>query len=144
MNASKETFDMKVRLSILWIFVMFNYLYCDVMTIFDSAVLKELLATGQIGPIKFTQGFLLGVSILMEIPIAMILLSWILKYTANRWANVIGGTIMTLVQCSSLFFGTSPTMYYMFFSSIEIVCTVVIVWQAWKWSNPEAITAKLV
>ena len=68
----------------------------------------------------------------------MVLLSRVLKYGANRWANIIAGTIMTLVQISSLFFGTAPTTYYMFFSVIEVVCTAFIVWYAWKWTNPEA------
>ena len=50
------------------------------------------------GSIQLTEGFLLGASILVEIPIAMVLLSQILKYRANRWANIIAGTIMTAVH----------------------------------------------
>jgi len=131
--------DMKARLSTLWIFAMLNYLYCDVVGLYDSAMLKELM-TGHIGAIQFTQRFLLGVSILMEIPIAMVLLSRVLKYRANRRANIIAGTIMTVVQSSSLFFGTPPTIYYLFFSTIEIACTLFIVRCAWKWSEPEVST----
>ena len=33
--------DMRVKLSILWIFVMFNYLYADIVTLMDPVVLKE-------------------------------------------------------------------------------------------------------
>ncbi len=33
------------------------------------------------------ENFLLGAAILMEIPIAMVLLSRILNYRTNRWAN---------------------------------------------------------
>lgn len=32
-----------------------------------------------------------------------------------------------------------PTIYYVFFSAIEIVCTSMIVWYAWKWLNPDVI-----
>lgn len=135
MNTNKEAVEMKVKLSTLWIFVMLNYLYCDVVTLFDSGVLKELM-TGIVGGIHFTQGFLLGAAILMEIPIAMVLLSRVLKYRANRWTNITAGAIMTVVQLSSLFFGTSPTPYYLFFSIIEVACTSFIVWYAWKWPNP--------
>ena len=67
----------------------------------------------------------------------MVLLSQILKYRANRWANIITAIIMTAVQFSSLFFGSPPTIYYIFFSIIEISCTALIVWFAWKWRNPE-------
>jgi MFS family permease len=131
MNTSKrfiEIEDRKVMLSTLWVFVMFNYLYCDVLTLTDPVK--------QVGP-QLTQGFLLGASILMEIPIAMVLLSRILKSKANRWANIIAGTIMAAVQILTLFIGT-PTIYYVFFSIIEIACVLFIIWCAWKWPKQES------
>jgi len=140
MNPNKktvETKDVKVTLSTLWIFATLNYLYCDVLGFFDSATLKDLM-TGHVGMLEITQGFLLGSAILMEIPIAMVLLSRVLKPGANRWANMIAGSIMTFVQISSLFLGTAPTNYYIFFSAIEITCTAFIVWYAWAWTNPES------
>jgi len=63
---------------------MFNYLYADVVTLMDPVRLKELM-TGYAGPFYITQGFLLGAAILMETAIAMVLLSRVLKYRANRW-----------------------------------------------------------
>lgn len=139
MNAIENTakMDTKVLLSTLWIFVMFNYLYCDVVGLMDPVLLKQYI-TGNVGGIQITHGFLLGASILMEIPIAMIVLSRVLKYKSNRIVNIIAGTIMTAVQISSLFVGSSPTMYYIFFSIIEISCTAFIVWYAWQWTKPES------
>ncbi len=131
-----EMTDKKALLSTLWIFAMFNYLYCDVISLMDPEFLKQYL-TGNVGGVHITQGFLLGAAVLMEIPTAMVLLSRVLGYKANRWANIIAGFIMTVVQFSTVFFGSSPTIYYMFFSSIEIACTAFIVWFAWKWANPE-------
>jgi hypothetical protein len=128
--------DVRVKLSTLWIFVMFNYLYADIVTLMDPVILKELM-TGYAGSLQITEGFLLGASILMEIPIAMVVLSRILKYRENRWANMIAGTTMTAVQFSTLFIGSSPAFYYIFFSIVEIACTSLIVWYAWKWPNPE-------
>lgn len=128
---STKTTTMESRLSTLWIFVMFNYLYCDVLALMDAESLKGFL-NGNVGGIEVTQGFLLSASILMEIPMAMVLLSRVLNYRANRWANIIAGTLMTVVQISSLFFGSSPTAFYLFFSVIEISCTAFIVWYAWK------------
>jgi len=104
----------------------------------DASLLNQFI-TGTVGGIEVSQGFLLGASILMEIPIAMILLSRILEYSANRWANIIAGFIMTVVQLSSLFFGSAPTTYYIFFSIIEIACTSFIIWYAWKWPKPQGI-----
>jgi Family of unknown function (DUF6326) len=129
MNTTKKTtgMDKKVMLSTLWLFATLNYLYCDVVTVMDPV---------KHGSIQLTQGFLLGAAILVEIPIAMVLLSRILKYRASRWANIIAGTIMTAVQILTLFVAV-PTLYYVFFSAIEITCTALIVWYAWRWPNTE-------
>lgn len=136
-NTTNGMEAIKARLSTLWIFALFNYLYCDVVGLMDPALLKQFMA-GNVGGVQITQGFLLGAAILMEIPISMILLSRVLKDRANRWANVIAGIIMTVVQFSSLFFGSFPTIYYVFFSIIEMASTAFIVWYAWKWVKPES------
>jgi hypothetical protein len=127
--------DRKAMLSTLWIFVMFNYLYCDLISNMESSVLKGYLE-GHVGSIQVNQEFMLGAALLMEVPIAMVLLSRVLKFNVNRWANIIAGAIMTIVQVSSFFFGTGPTLHYIFYSIIEATCTAFIVWFAWKWSNP--------
>lgn len=116
--------DIRVRLSTLWVFMLLNYLYCDVLGLFDPGLPKNL-----------TQEALIAASFLMEIPIAMVLLSRALKYRPNRWANVAAGAFMALVQVSTLFVGSGPTAYYLFFSVIEIACLLFIVWTAWKWAD---------
>jgi hypothetical protein len=140
MNTSNKTVEMKDRkviLSTLWIFAMFNYLYADVIGGKDPEALKKLI-TGTVGSLQMTEGFLFGAAILMEIAIAMVLLSRVLKYRANRWANIIAGIIHTTAVSLSLFAtGTMPSLYYMFFAVIEIPCTLFIIWYAWKWRNPE-------
>jgi hypothetical protein len=119
--------DMKARLSAFWLFAMLTYTYGDVVTLMDPA---------KHGSIKLTEGFLLGASIYMMIPISMVLFSRILKYQASRWASIIAGTIMTVSLTLTLFVAV-PTLYYVFFSVIEIATTALIVWYAIKWNNPE-------
>jgi len=126
------TSDKKTILSTLWIFVMFNYLYCDVLGLMDPVLLNQYLL-GNLEGMKIDEEFLLGASILMEIPIAMILLSRILAQKINRWANIITGLIMTIVMIATMFIGSGPTNYYLFFGIIEIVTTSFIVWYAWMW-----------
>lgn len=133
MNTNKKTtekIDRKVLLSSLWLFAMLTYTYGDVVTLMDPV---------KHGSIELTEGFLLGGSIYMMIPITMVLLSRILKYRANRLASIIAGTIMTITLTLTLFVAV-PTMYYAFFTAIEITCTALIVWFAWKWRNPEIKT----
>ena len=88
------------------------------------------------GTVKITDGFLLGTAIMFEIPFLMIVLSWVLQYRANRWANIIAGTLFGLAQISSLFLGV-PSPAYIFYSTVEIAALFLIVWNAWKWTNPE-------
>lgn len=137
MNSSAVAMkDRKMVLSTLWIVTLFNWLYCDVMGVMDPVFLRQNL-TGNVGGIQFNEGFLLGAGVLMEIPTVMILLSRVLGYRSNRWANLIAATIMTVVQLSTLFFGTTPTIYYIYYSVLEVAATVFIVWYAWSWRNPE-------
>jgi hypothetical protein len=125
---TKERMDPKVLLSTLWLFAMLTYTYGDVVTLMDPV---------KHGSIELTEGFLLFGSILMMIPISMVLLSRILSYRANRRASIIAGTFMTAFLTLTLFVAV-PTIYYAFFSAIEIACTLFIVGYAWKWRNPEA------
>ena len=120
--------DIRVRLSTLWVFMLLNFIYADVMGLFDPGMSSPM-----------TQESLLAASFVMEIPIAMVLLSRVLKYRPNRLGNVAAGAFMAVVQVSSLFVGTL-TLYYAFFSAIEIPCLLFIVWTAWRWAA-EQVTA---
>ena len=134
-NKTTERQDRKVILSTLWIVATLNYLYCDVVGLMDPDLLRQYLA-GSVNGIHMTQGFLLGAGILVEIPIAMVLLSRVLRYRANRWTNIAAGFVMTAVQCSTLVL-TPPRAYYVFFSILEVGCNALIVWYAWMWPHPE-------
>src|SRR6266516_4787101 len=63
----------------------------------------------------------------------------------NRWANIIAGVVLTLVNGFLTFvapllgWGRPPAFpEYLFFATIETVCTSVIIWQPWTWSGVEA------
>lgn len=120
-------------LSILWVFVSLNYLYCDLIGLMDSSLLKQYI-TGSVGGLVMSERFLLYAGILMEIPMAMVLLSKVLAKRANCWANIMAGTIKTFVMIATFFVG-SVTKYYLFFAIIEIATTMFIVVVALKWLN---------
>jgi len=140
-NKITERKDRKVILSTLWIFALFNYVYADILTLYFNPVLQKeatkQLLSGYIGSIQITQGFVLVAAILMETAIAMVLLSRVLPYRANRWANIIVGVLQTASVAWSLFGDTPPNLFNAFFATIEIACTVFIVWYAWTWPRPE-------
>ena len=140
MSSEKKTVKMeaiKGMLSTLWIFLTVNYIYCDLLHNLEPGVLADAMA-GYVagGTVQITPVFLLGTAIMMELPFAMILLSRVLKYRVNRWANIVVGIIMAAFQVVSLFLGT-PSDAYCFYSIIEIACALFIVWSAWKWPKQE-------
>jgi Family of unknown function (DUF6326) len=124
MKAEKETGDKRMLFFTLWIFATLNYVYADVVTLFDKSVTTTLSQTA-----------LLGAAVLVETSIAMVLLSRVLKYKTNRWANIVVGAINTVAVLASLLVAT-PALYYLFFGTIEIATTLVIIWKAWTWRNP--------
>ncbi len=103
---------------------------------FNPAVYQKIAS-------RMTPELVLGVAVLMEIAIAMPLLARVLKYRANRWANIIAGVEATAFVGWSLLGGMPPVPYYLFFASIEMACTLFIVWYAWTWPNPERDPNKL-
>jgi hypothetical protein len=132
--------DPKERLSLLWIFALLNYLYADVVALFAIVGSPNLADAPHLSPWA-----LLGSAVLMEIPIAMIVACRLLPFRANRLANIIAGVVLTLVNGFLTFvpplagWGRPPALpEYLFFATIETVCTSVIVWQAWTWSGVEA------
>jgi hypothetical protein len=123
MKVETETGDKRMLFFTLWIFATLNYVYADVVTLFDKSVTAMLSQTA-----------LLGAAVLVESAIAMVLLSRVLKYKANRWANIVVGAINTVAVLASLLVAT-PAFYYLFFGVIEIATTLVIIWKAWTWRN---------
>lgn len=127
-------------LSTLWIFVTLNYLYCDLIGLMDSNLLKQYL-TGNVEGLVINESFLLYAGILMEIPIAMVLLSKVLSKRANCWTNLIAASIKTLVMIATLFVGIF-TNYYLFFAIIEISTTLFIAAYVIRWMKQgEAVPA---
>jgi hypothetical protein len=130
--------DIKERLSLLWLFALLNYLYADVIGLWD------IIGTPHFH-VQLPPWALMGSAILMEIPIAMIVASRLLPFKANRAANIIAGVIVTVVNGFLTYvpplagWGKTPALpEYLFFATIETVCTVIIVWRAWTWKKSAA------
>src|SRR5271168_1063335 len=134
--------DTKERLSLLWIFALLNYLYADVVALFAIVGSPNLTDAPHL-----PRWALLGSAVLMEIPMAMIVACRLLPFRANRLANIVAGAILTLVNgfltyVPPLFWPGSRTPAlpeYLFFATIETVCTSIIIWQAWTWSGGETV-----
>jgi MFS family permease len=126
------TAEPRVVLQSVWIFAVLSYLYCDVLTLMHADDLRNLLA-GEVGGMRITEGFLFGAGVLMQIPIAMVLVSRFAPHRVARPACIVAGTVMTAVQALSLLVGNGPAAFYLLYSVIELSATTFVVWYAWRW-----------
>jgi len=144
MNSEKKTatiledvqINIKMKLSGLWVTVMFLFAYVDIMGKYQPGHIEDIMA-GEVAGFQITQVWLLGVIILMMIPSLMVFLSIALKPKVNRWANIIVGIFQIIVVLGSFFIGEPPWAYYVFGSIVEVVLLSLIVVYAWKWPKQE-------
>ena len=83
---------------------------------------------------------MLGGAVVMEFPILMIVLSLVLPYQLNRWANL----ILSIVVVIFIWAGGSSYPHYVFIALIETVCLFFILYslffifyRAWRWSESD-------
>lgn len=117
--------DIKVKCSVLWIFVVFNMVFADIVGFLNPGTLEAMMA------MKPSPGLLVAFSVLLEMPIAMIVLSRLLNRRANLWANIIVGVITTLFVIG----GGNTNVSYLFFATLEVVCMALIIWYSWHWTD---------
>jgi len=136
MNANTtpaKKLDMKVLLSTLWIVVMINMAYADILSIHIPGVFDEVAKTSVSAGASIPQLMLVG-AIMVEIPVAMILLSRVLKCGVNRWVNIIAG----MFTIAYIWGGAASYPHYIFIAIVETICLLLIIWFAWMWRNAEA------
>lgn len=124
----------KLKISALWVSVMFCYIYADYFGLYVPGALQRMLE-GKMGPLgPTTQGVLVGTSAMMAIPSVMVFLSVALKPRLNRWLNIIFGVLYTVIILITMW----AWAFYIFYGIIEVILTALIVWYAWKWPKQEA------
>jgi hypothetical protein len=120
--------ERKSLLSMLWVFVLVNMAYADILSLMDPAsVIRQKMAGAPL-----PAGGLVAGAILMETGIAMILLSRILPYQWNRWTNIIFAAINIFAVVTG---GTGA--YYYIFAAIEAISLILIIVVAIRWPRPE-------
>jgi hypothetical protein len=130
---STKKLDTKVLLSTLWIVVMINMLKADILSLFVPGSAEEVAKTAASAGASIPQ-LMLGGAIMMEISIAMIILSRVLKYGLNRWVNI----VVSLITIAFVVGGGVTYPHYIFIATVEVICLLLVVWFAWMWKNVEA------
>jgi len=125
--------DTKVLLSTLWMVVMINMLKADILSLFIPGATNEVVKTAVSASASIPQLMLVG-AVMGQLGIAMIILSRVLKYGVNRWANI----VVAVITLAYIWGGMASYPHYIFIASVESLCLLLIVWFAWTWRNEEA------
>ena len=127
--------NVKIKLALLWVTVMFLYIYVDYFTLYIPGRIEDIVA-GIVWKFQITQTWALFAMILTTIHITMIFLSMTLKAKANRLTNIIMGILHILLAIANAIGETWA--FYIFGTIAEIVLFLLIIRYAWKWPLQEA------
>ena len=133
MNLQKQmlTMAMQAKLSTLWMFYLFNTIFRDIHEFIEPGFIEQVM-TGTFNGIQITEPLLLFGGFVAEVPISMVLLSRLLPYGTNRWANIIAAVITLSFEIRN---GTTD-LDDTFHMAIEIAALLFIIWSAWRWRHP--------
>jgi hypothetical protein len=122
--------DVRIVLSGLWIALMLTYLLGDVMRIFSGD-----FNAGELVGMQITQELMLMMAIIMVIPVVMVLLSISLKYSVNRWLNIIVAIFFFAFNVVGL--PTYVSLYDQFLIIVGLVFNAITILYAWKWNKQD-------
>ncbi len=129
----EETVNVKVKLALFWIALMFLYIYNDILSIYQPGHVADL-AVGHSEGIIFTELMLFGAAVLMALPGLMVLLSVSLKARSNGIVNITMGIFHILVLAGTQFIGDEePWWYWRFYELLEVIVLLLIIRLAWRW-----------
>ncbi|MGY6650314.1 DUF6326 family protein [Wenyingzhuangia sp. IMCC45574] len=122
----KRTLSTEMKLSLLWIVVLFNMVFADVFSLVIEIVKGGVFEI----PLQVTTMMAIA-AILTNFSILMIYLSNTLPYKVNRKVNIIVG-IFTLFYVVG---GASILPHYIIMGGIEVLCLLTITIMAYNWKN---------
>ena len=133
MNTLLLTTNRRTLLSLIWGFVLMNMIYADILGMLKPGYLDILEQTSQ----QLSGTDVLLFAVLMEIPIAMVLLSGILERKANRLANFVAVplSILWVIGPAMMELGGATPLSYIFFASVEVLAMILLFWIAVKWKE---------
>jgi mannose/fructose/N-acetylgalactosamine-specific phosphotransferase system component IIC len=130
-NEIMEPIKVQTKVSTLWLFILLNIIFRDIHQYALKSHL-EMLLTGFYNGTEVTDSLMLIGGFLVEIPIAMVLFSQLLKRKINRPLNIIAAVMTAAV----ILFTPPSDPDDVFFLVIELAAIGTILWTVWKWPQP--------
>jgi len=132
-TTSAKRIDTKVLISSLWTVVMINMLKADILSLNIPGAAEEVARTSASAGASIPQLMLAG-AVMGQLGIAMIILSRVLKYSLNRWVNI----VVSIITIAYIWGGMSSYPHYIFIATVETLCLLLIIGFAWTWRNVTA------
>lgn len=117
-------FNSKILVILLWISVMLTMLFADIFSLIVE------MTDGNVIDIPLDAKTMMGIAaILTNIPILMIILTWVLPTKWNKWVNV-SAAIFTIFYVVG---GGAMLPHYLVIGCIEIVLLILIMRVVLRW-----------
>ncbi|TMO58039.1 DUF6326 family protein [Pseudoalteromonas phenolica] len=125
--------NVKLKLSALWVAVMFCYVYGDYIEVYVPGVISNAL---EVSPDDASlQAKFFAVALLMSVPSVMIFLTLALKPAINRWLNIIIPALFIILLVGlnlETIWG-----FYLYLTGLEIALSALTIWYAWQWPKTQ-------
>ena len=132
MNTNKETarnlLDVRIILAVLWVAGMLSRLNGDTYRLSAAT-----------GPIGVNPKWLSVFAAVIVGHVFMSVLTLTLKSPVSRWANRIMGIFYAVITLVYWVMGlvSRSAGYELVWATGQLVFALLVVWYAWKWTNPE-------
>ena len=127
-ETARNLLDVRIILAVLWVAGMLSSVNGDTYRLSAAT-----------GPLGVNPELLSVFAVVLVGHIFMSVLTLMLKAPVSRWANRIMGIFYALIILAfwvSTFVSRLPG-YEIVWATGQLVCALLVVWYAWKWTNPE-------
>ncbi len=122
----------RVSLSTLWIVVMFNMAFADILSFSIPGKIEEIAQFAGDTPIPL---LMLAGAVMIEIPLLMIFFSRALPRGLNRWANIFVALLTIAFVVGPEIGNDAVNPHYIFIGTIEVLLLLTIITMAWRWKS---------
>lgn len=126
--------DTRLRISALWIAMLFVFAYVDLFSLYRPDVRSDLEAEN-LGGFDIDQTFLFLTTLYIVIPSLMVYLTLIMRPRTNRVVNIVVAAVYGLTVIGG---AVGEWNYYLLGSGVEVILLALVLHHAWTWPKATA------
>ena len=126
--------DWRIKVSVLWLFYAVALTAYMTLAGLEPGVLQKFLDEGTLEGIQVTPELLFLFAVMILAPLVMAVASLTLRDRANRYANLIVGTVFVIIQVVALggTIAESSAAWMILMEIAKLIAPILIVWYTWK------------